>query len=73
MKVVQIATTTAGGAGIAARRLNASLNLAGIESKLVAMSSIYGKIARTITCAKGKLTKKVTDVTPRCPAGYKKK
>jgi glycosyltransferase involved in cell wall biosynthesis len=35
MKVVQIATTTAGGAGIAARRLNASLNLAGIESKLI--------------------------------------
>ena len=35
MKVVQIATTTAGGAGIAARRLNASLNLSGIESKLI--------------------------------------
>jgi hypothetical protein len=49
------------------------LNLAGIESKLVAMKSVYSKIARTITCTKGKLTKKVTDVTPKCPAGYKKK
>jgi hypothetical protein len=49
------------------------LNLAGIESKLVAMSSIYGKVARTITCTKGKQTKKVTDVSPKCPAGYKKK
>ena len=27
----------------------------------------------TITCAKGKLTKKVTAVTPKCPTGYKKK
>ena len=27
----------------------------------------------TITCIKGKLTKKVTAVAPKCPAGYKKK
>jgi hypothetical protein len=27
----------------------------------------------TITCVKGKLTKKVTGVGPNCPAGYKKK
>jgi len=27
----------------------------------------------TITCIKGKLTKKVTAVNPKCPAGYKKK
>jgi hypothetical protein len=27
----------------------------------------------TITCVKGKLTKKVTAVGPKCPAGYKKK
>ena len=49
------------------------LNLAGIETKLVMMKSVYGKIARTITCTKGKVTKKVTDVTPKCPAGYKVK
>ena len=29
--------------------------------------------ATTITCVKGKLTKKVTKVKPVCPAGYKKK
>jgi|688.fasta_scaffold102020_2 hypothetical protein len=52
---------------------NVELNLAGIESKLVAMRSVYGKIARTITCTKGKLTKKITAVSPKCPAGYKKK
>jgi len=28
---------------------------------------------RTITCQKGKLIKKVTAVTPKCPIGYKKK
>jgi hypothetical protein len=28
---------------------------------------------RVITCVKGKLTKKVTAVNPKCPAGYKKK
>jgi len=27
----------------------------------------------TITCVKGKLTKKVTAVKPVCPKGYKKK
>ena len=27
----------------------------------------------TITCTKGKLTKKVTSLAPQCPAGYKKK
>ena len=27
----------------------------------------------TITCVKGKLTKKVTGVNPKCPSGYKKK
>jgi hypothetical protein len=27
----------------------------------------------TITCVKGKITKKVTALTPKCPSGYKKK
>lgn len=29
--------------------------------------------ATTITCIKGKVTKKITAVNPKCPAGYKKK
>ena len=28
---------------------------------------------KTITCIKGKLTKKVTGLTPKCPTGFKKK
>ncbi|MCX6447773.1 MAG: hypothetical protein NTV18_01310 [Actinobacteria bacterium] len=30
-------------------------------------------VKRTITCVKGKVTKKVTAVNPKCPAGFKKK
>ncbi len=30
-------------------------------------------VKRTITCVKGKISKKVTAVSPVCPAGYKKK
>ena len=29
--------------------------------------------AVTITCIKGKMTKKVTAAKPKCPTGYKKK
>ena len=29
--------------------------------------------ATTITCVKGKLTKKITAINPKCPTGYKKK
>ena len=35
------------------------------------ISRVKAKTA-TITCVKGKLTKKVTDVKPKCPKGYKK-
>lgn len=31
------------------------------------------KKPKTITCLKGKLTKKITAVSPKCPAGYKKR
>ena len=38
---------------------------------VIPMSSKLKK--STITCVKGKITKKVTAVSPKCPAGYKKK
>jgi hypothetical protein len=31
------------------------------------------KVTKTITCFKGKMLKKVTAVSPKCPTGYKKK
>lgn len=36
-------------------------------------SKANSKTKSTITCSKGKLTKKITGVNPKCPAGYKKK
>jgi hypothetical protein len=36
-------------------------------------TSAVSKKMSTITCVKGKLSKKVTAVNPKCPAGYKKK
>jgi hypothetical protein len=30
-------------------------------------------LQKTIVCVKGKVTKKVTGTTPKCPTGYKKK
>jgi len=47
------------------------------DAKAEAEKAIRDKAAATkkvtITCTKGKLTKKVTAVKPKCPTGYKKK
>jgi hypothetical protein len=39
----------------------------------LALKLAKSKKASTITCVKGKLSKKVTGVNPKCPSGYKKK
>ena len=41
--------------------------------KLAAAKASAAKKKTTITCVKGKLTKKVTAIKPVCPKGYKKK
>jgi hypothetical protein len=38
-----------------------------------ASSPIAGSSKKTITCIKGKLTKKIIAISPKCPSGYKKK
>jgi hypothetical protein len=43
-----------------------------LKAKQEAAFKVPGK-KTTITCVKGKLIKKVTAVSPKCPAGYKKK
>jgi hypothetical protein len=48
---------------------NVSINLA-VPAKIQPPPA---KKASTITCVKGKITKKVTAVSPKCPQGYKKK
>jgi hypothetical protein len=43
------------------------------EAEAAALAAAAKSKKTTITCAKGKLTKKVTAVKPKCPAGYKRK
>jgi hypothetical protein len=46
-----------------------------VDSDIVPLSdvTIQLNVPSTITCVKGKLTKKVTGVKPKCPSGYKVK
>jgi secreted trypsin-like serine protease len=44
-----------------------------LKAKQEAEAKVAATKKTTITCVKGKLTKKVTAVKPKCPAGYKKK
>ena len=44
-----------------------------IAKSTIASAQSLSKKKVTITCVKGKLTKKVTAVNPKCPTGYKKK
>ena len=47
------------------------------EPKLNLVEGAKNKVAArkklTVTCTKGKLTKKITGLSPKCPTGYKKK
>ena len=40
---------------------------------VVTVAKVATKKAITITCTKGKVSKKVTGASPKCPSGYKKK
>ena len=44
-----------------------------LKAKLEAEAKAAALKKTTITCTKGKLTKKVTGLAPKCPAGFKKK
>jgi hypothetical protein len=35
--------------------------------------AVVKKVVKTITCKKGKLTRKVSGTAPKCPAGYRSK
>ncbi|CAN2220850.1 hypothetical protein MCEMRE182_01207 [Candidatus Nanopelagicaceae bacterium] len=43
------------------------------EMTTQAVAPVAGAAKKTITCVKGKVTKKVTGSNPTCPSGYKKK
>jgi hypothetical protein len=44
-----------------------------LSQKATAAAPSSQTVQKTIVCVKGKLTKKVTGVAPKCPTGYKKK
>jgi hypothetical protein len=50
--------------------LQAQSDLDEANATIIALNK---KLPQTINCVKGKLSKKVTAVSPKCPAGYKKK
>ena len=52
----------------------AKYNIKSVNSSLDTSEKVWEKTQKaTITCLKGKLTKKVTAVKPKCPSGYKVK
>ena len=55
------------------KRLETSLDFIGSEFAAAIKTANSSAKKITITCMKGKLTKKVTAVKPVCPTGYKKK
>ena len=44
-----------------------------LVAQQIAAAAKSAQVEKTITCTKGKVTKKVSAVNPECPAGYKKK
>jgi hypothetical protein len=40
---------------------------------VIAPVEVIPKKILSITCVKGKITKKISGVSPKCPSGYKKK
>jgi hypothetical protein len=44
-----------------------------LKAKQEAEAKVAALKKKTVTCVKGKVTKKVTAVSPKCPAGYRKK
>ncbi len=68
--VFTIAAVNAAGTGSS---LNSSIAGIPLAQTVVTTTTVKKPVLLTITCIKGKLTKKVTAVKPICPAGYKRK
>lgn len=52
---------------------NAEIDILRTSIKVTEIKINYINNSKTITCAKGKKSVKVLDVSPKCPAGFKKK
>lgn len=67
---------TAGDVSMSSVIANQDSKLASIDQRLTTSMSLADNPPAkklTITCVKGKITKKVTGTAPKCPKGYKKK
>ena len=60
-------------ADLKAKQEAAAIAAAELKARQDAEAKAASNKKTTVTCVKGKLTKKVTAVKPKCPAGYKKK
>ena len=52
----------------------AKYNIQSVNASLDTSEKVWEKTQKTtITCVKGKSTKKITAIKPKCPSGYKAK
>lgn len=68
--------STAGDLSMASVISEQDAKLASIDQRLTSAMNLADRppvVKKTIKCVKGKVTKKVTGTSPKCPAGYKKK
>jgi hypothetical protein len=71
---IYYATTPAGGLGDVTYTIKrGSIAIKQSSSDVAVTGGKKSSAKTTITCVKGKVTKKVTGVNPKCPSGYKKK
>jgi len=61
------------GFGYSSPTIRLKMGNEGFGSSPVVQQSTSGPVKKVITCVKGKLTKQVVSVNPKCPTGYKKK
>lgn len=54
-------------------RVTGAADIRTLDNLTIDLVAPAASTKKTITCIKGKLTKKVTAVSPKCPSGYKKK
>lgn len=54
-------------------RVTGAADIRAIDNLTIDLIAPAAASKKTITCSKGKLTKKVTALNPKCPAGYTKK
>lgn len=54
-------------------RVTGAADIRTLDNLTISLVALAAAKKTTITCVKGKLTKKVTAVKPKCPSGYRKK